>query len=404
MTSLRSRALAAAALAAALIGNGCSCQNPATSLVFSVQPAGGAAGEAISPAVAVTAKDKDGNTAGAYTGEVTVTIASGPPGAALGGTTTVAARAGVATLEGLSLNKSGAYTLTATAPNLPPVTSGSFTIAPGADESLSFLVEPWDTSINRAFTPAVQVAILDRFGNRTRSTAGVRVQLSVNPGSGTLRGTTTVNAVDGIAAFGDLSLDAFGTGYKLAATSGTLVPATSQAFSITAPRLAYVNPTTPSKVRLVRDDAASTDTSIVLKLEAAAALSGYSVGLNLPLDAAKIVPATMVFTPGAAFPPGQAPDVPAYGARIASSGPLAGVLVTGQSQKPTGAGAIAGDTAVAPGAVFYRIKLDMTSPPNFGLVFDGTNPDPKLRASVRDRQGTEVVSQAEFAIGRLEVR
>jgi hypothetical protein len=362
------------------------------------------AGSPISPAVVVTALDKDGQPASDYGGEVTLAIAGGPAGAALTGPATVAAHAGAATFDGLVLNKAGAYTLSAAAANVPAATSAGFVISPGPDESLAFVAQPLDTSINRAFTPPVQVAVLDHYNNVTRSTAAVQIQLAVNPGTGTLRGTTTVSAASGLASFVDLSLDAYGAGYKLAATSGTLVPATSQAFSITAPRLTYTNPTAPAKVLLVRDDAGSTDTTVVLKLVAAASFSGYSIGMDLPLDASRLDRSSLVFTPGTAFPPGQPPSVAAYGASLPSSGPLANVLVTGQSQRPTGTGATASDTAVAAGAVFYTIKLNMTAVPSFGLVFDGANLGPRFRAAVRDRQGTEVVAASEFAIGKLEVR
>jgi len=404
MTTLRSRALAAAAFAAALIGHGCSCNNPATSLSFSAQPGGGLAGAALTPGVVVTALDKDGNPVTSFTGNVTLSIGSGPPGATLGGPSTAAAKNGAATFDGLIFNKAGAYTLSASSTGLPAAQSAQFAISPGSDESLSFVVEPQDTSINRALTPSVQVGILDHFGNVTHSTATVQLQLAVNPGTGALRGATSVAAVDGLATFVDLSLDAFGTGYQLSASSGSLVPVTSQAFNITQPRLTYTNPTAPAKVRLVRDDVSSTDTSIVLRLEAAASFSGYSIGLDLPIDPTKIVPASFVMTPGAVFSPGQAPSVPAVASKLPTSGPLAGVLVTGISQRPTGTGAVAGNTQVTAGQVFYTIKLDMPATPNFGVVFDGANPGPRFRAGVRDRTGTEVVAPSEFAIGKLEVR
>jgi hypothetical protein len=126
--------------------------------------------------------------------------------------------------------------------------------------------------------------------------------------------------------------------------------------------------------------------------------------MDLPVDTTRIVPASFVFTPGTVFPPGSAPSVPTYASKLPGSGPLAGVLVTGQSQRPTGTGAVAGNTAVTAGQVFYTLKLNMTAVPNFGVVFDGANPGPRFRAAVRDRTGTEVVAPSEFGIGKLEVR
>src|SRR5207248_2155595 len=55
-----------------------------------------------------------------------------------------------------------------------------------------------------------------------------------NPGGGSLSGTTTVAAVNGVATFSNLSIDKAGAGYTLAASIGTLAGATSSAFTITA--------------------------------------------------------------------------------------------------------------------------------------------------------------------------
>src|SRR5207237_9252399 len=57
----------------------------ATHLVFSVQPVTTAAGAAITPAVQVTAGHALENTATAFTGNVTVTLAANPTGERRGG-------------------------------------------------------------------------------------------------------------------------------------------------------------------------------------------------------------------------------------------------------------------------------------------------------------------------------
>ena len=78
------------------------------------------------------------------------------------------------------------------------------------------------------------MAIEDVNGNTvTSSTSAVTIALSANPGDTTLNGTTTVNAVNGVATFPGLNIAAIANGYTLIATSGTLTPATSAAFNIT---------------------------------------------------------------------------------------------------------------------------------------------------------------------------
>src|SRR6266550_2163971 len=52
---------------------------------------------------------------------------------------------------------------------------------------------------------------------------------------GTLSGTTSVNAVNGVATFSTLSINNAGNGYTLTASASGLTGATSTAFNITAP-------------------------------------------------------------------------------------------------------------------------------------------------------------------------
>ena len=51
-------------------------------------------------------------------------------------------------------------------------------------------------------------------------------------GGGVLSGTTAVNAVAGVAAFGNLSIDRAGAGYTLVASYVGMVPVTSAPFDI----------------------------------------------------------------------------------------------------------------------------------------------------------------------------
>src|SRR5205814_5751316 len=82
------------------------------------------AGANITPAIEVTARDANGNTAIGFTGNVTLAIGTNPSGGALSGTATHAASGGVATFAGLSIDKVGTgYTLTASSPG--PVTGMS---------------------------------------------------------------------------------------------------------------------------------------------------------------------------------------------------------------------------------------------------------------------------------------
>ncbi len=103
----------------------------------------------------------------------------------------------------------------------------------GVPSQLAFTVQAGDAPVGGAITPAPQVAIQDASGNLVASaTNAVTVSLGANPGGGTLLGTTTVDAVGGVATFSDLSLDQVESGYTLVASSGSLTQATSAVFDI----------------------------------------------------------------------------------------------------------------------------------------------------------------------------
>jgi hypothetical protein len=85
-----------------------------------------------------------------------------------------------------------------------------------------------------AFGTQPKVTVQDAFGNIvTADTSSVTLAIGMNPSTGTLSGTKTVAAVNGVATFSGLSIDKAGTAYTLAATDGGLTGATSNSFNIT---------------------------------------------------------------------------------------------------------------------------------------------------------------------------
>ncbi len=100
---------------------------------------------------------------------------------------------------------------------------------------LAFSVQPTKAGVNQAISPAVRVEVRDASGALvTTATDAVTLSIGTNPGTGTLSGTQTVNAVGGVATFSGLSIDKAGIGYTLAAASGSLASATSAAFDVAA--------------------------------------------------------------------------------------------------------------------------------------------------------------------------
>src|SRR6266550_9420907 len=175
-------------------------QPTATKLVFTVQPSNAGAGAVNTPAVQVAVQDAQGNTVTAATTNISVAIGTNPASGTLAGTKTVAAVNGVATFSTLSLNAVGTgYTLTAAATGLTGATSSAFNISVGAAAKLVFTVQPSSAAAGAAITPAVQV---------------------------------TVQAVNGVATFANVSINNPGTGYTLIASATGLTGATSSAFNM----------------------------------------------------------------------------------------------------------------------------------------------------------------------------
>ena len=209
----------------------------ATRLAITVQPSNATAGAAIAPAVQVAIQTATGATVTTATNALTVAIDSNLAGGTLSGTATVSAVNGVATFANLSIDRAGTgYRLVAYTTGLGRATSAAFAIAPGPATRLAFTVQPPGTAAAGAISLPVQVVIQDAFGNTVpTATHSVTVAIRNNPSGGTLSGTTTATAANGVATFSDLSIDKPGTGYTLAVSAGGLTDATSTAFNIVAP-------------------------------------------------------------------------------------------------------------------------------------------------------------------------
>ncbi len=180
----------------------------ATALTILTQPDGAVSGVPFSAQPVVRIVDAAGVVVSNSTLAVTVVVASGT--GTLSGTTTVNAVAGVATFSGLTLTGSGAHMLrfSTTSPALS-VTSASFTIASLPATQLGIVTAP-SAAATSGVPFATQPVIAVRDANGGTVVTSVAVTATVVSGSGTLVGTTTVNAVNGIATFTNLQLNGSG--------------------------------------------------------------------------------------------------------------------------------------------------------------------------------------------------
>jgi hypothetical protein len=118
----------------------------------------------------------------------------------------------------------------------PPSTWLATVLALNPPLHLAFTVQPSTTPPLLAIQPAVQVTALDAGGNRVTSFNGsVTIAIGHNGGTllpGTLSGTTTVTAVNGVATFSNLSIDQLGNGYTLVVSAANVFGAESAPFNI----------------------------------------------------------------------------------------------------------------------------------------------------------------------------
>ena len=215
-------------------------QSVPTSLSYAVQPAGATAGAGFTTQPVVHIKDLDGTTVTSATNSVTLSITSGAgtSGATLIGTATVSAVNGVATFSGLQINTIGTgYTLTATSSGLTSAASSAFNVSAGAASNLVITSEPSTTVSGDVFSVQPVIQIRDAYGNVvTSSSAPISVSITSGTGnsSASLSGSTTVNAVSGVATFTGLGINQVGAGYTLTFSSSGLTSAVSSGFNIIA--------------------------------------------------------------------------------------------------------------------------------------------------------------------------
>jgi len=106
-----------------------------------------------------------------------------------------------------------------------------FELSPTTATHLVFGQGPLKTVANQTM-PTITAKVEDAQGRVISNDHSlITLSLAANPSAGTLAGTTTVQALDGIATFSNLSIDQYGQ-YTLHAADGALISAISSPFSI----------------------------------------------------------------------------------------------------------------------------------------------------------------------------
>jgi hypothetical protein len=202
-------------------------------LVIRTQPSATAtAGQAFATQPVIAEEDQYGNL---ETGDNTTVVAVATTGGStpLQGATNATVTGGVATFSGLAEDKAETITLGFTSGDLARATAGPVTIVPAAPATLAVTNQP-PSIVTAGAGFGLVVTTEDRFGNVVPSFDGsLVVALTNNSTGGTLSGTLTATAVDGVASFSGLTLDTAADGYALQASGPGLTAAVTSAIDVT---------------------------------------------------------------------------------------------------------------------------------------------------------------------------
>ena len=393
---------------------------------FSVAPAAGAncaVTELPSSAAAgaqlglrVTVYDAFANAATGYGG--TMALSSSDGAAQLSGSATYTVTDAGSRAFSVQLRTAGNQTVTATDSTNSISCQGSVTIVPGAT---LFVVGFAGTDAWAGTAVSATVSARDSFGNGVTNYAGT-IAFTSSDSAAAIPSNVTLNGTEGGTTTVSVTFNSIGA-QTLTATDTVVATATGTGMQ-TVHGLVYTDPASGGKVRFIKN--ASSNASLVqLDLVSNTSLfplttgaqssqrnGAFAAGMNLPVDTTKVTAGSpFIVTPtfGTGLQGilnlGTAPQ--AVGALINT---VDSILYSGISQKRvSGTPAVTlGDQPVRPfpGAtsVYYSLKLRLTPGAAVGTVFDGQSLGSKFHAAVRDRSGSDVFQNADFALGKLEVR
>lgn len=212
-------------------------------VVFLEQPTTAIVNQVIKPAIVVQVQDSTGTVVSLDNDTVVdLSLAVDPTGqAGLGGVVSVQVSNGEAVFDDLSTDQVGSGFVLQAADSGGQLTvdhSLPFSVLPGEPAVLLFSVQPSATEVATVMTPAVQVQVLDNFGNLVDWDDTTEIELALSGGhpEANLDGGRAQVVSGGVATFAGLSVDQAATENVLIASAapGSITGAVSAPFEITA--------------------------------------------------------------------------------------------------------------------------------------------------------------------------
>jgi hypothetical protein len=174
---------------------------------------------------------------------VTVTFAAPGSGAGVtfpnGATATTDASGRASVAVSANTIAGGPFTVTTSIGGVLTPASFSLTNTPAGADHLAFSVQPSNVLTGAAISPAVQVQLLDKYGNVLSgdNTDQVSVAVASGPGGFSAGSTTTATASGGVATFNNLILNTPGTYTLSESATGGLTGANSASFVVSWPAI-----------------------------------------------------------------------------------------------------------------------------------------------------------------------
>lgn len=164
------------------------------------------AGQTITPHPILELRDRFGNTV-TDDDSRTVTATSPESDISLKGTNTTTPTAGLLEFKNLALEKVDTTSLTFQSNGLTDLHSGNIIIEPAPAANLKYLVHPSNTIKGNTISPAVELQLLDSFGNIVKAGGGT-ITVSQVDSSGNIGGTLSATTnTDGVARFSGIIID-----------------------------------------------------------------------------------------------------------------------------------------------------------------------------------------------------
>src|SRR5229473_1284163 len=420
----------ATAAARSLSGTGAFSIAPAAAAgcVVGGLPASAAAGAQLG--LRVTAQDAFANVATGYTG--TMALSSSDTAAQLSSPATFTSTDGGSRVFSAQLRTAGTQSVTATDAASSIACLGSVGVVPGA--ALFTVTFPAGPDAWAGNAVSANVRAQDGFGNSITNFAGT-IAFTTSDGAALPKplANVTLTGSEGGSTTVGITFNTIGPQSLTATHVGA--PATTGTGLQTVHGLVYTAPPSGGKVRLVANAVSSASlvqldlvsNALLLTVRSAAEEAlipncavtscsrrngAFGAGMNLPLDITRVTADTTLISTA---PPAGSTAIlnlgPAPQAVAALINTTTGVLYSGISQKRASVGAtttLLGDASVGPfpgaASFYYSLRLRLIPGAAVGTVFDGANLGAKFRAAIRDRSGSDVFSNPDFAVGKLEVR